>query len=247
MKKKGKKESKENKVIHIKHWPERDRPRMRLLEKGPEAMNDAALLAILLRTGRQGKDAVGLAREILTEFGGFGGLMSATSEDLKKIRGIGKAKIAQILAAMEIVKRQLRQPLVRLNVIENPNDLHDYLKASMGPLNREEFRLLYLNRSKHLITEEVLFKGTVDMSAVRPRKVAESVLRKKASALILAHNHLTDLPLASDDDIQLTKALVKACWTVDIPILDHVVIGRNSYLSMKKHHPEIFEGENDIA
>jgi len=218
-----------------------------LLEKGPEALSDAALLAILLRTGREGKDAVGLAREMLKEFGGFSGLMSATQEDLIKIKGVGKAKIAQILASMEIVKRRLRQPLAQLNLIENAEDLHEYLKASMGPLNREEFRLLYLNRSRHLISEEVLFKGTVDMSVVYPREVVESALRRKASALILAHNHPTDLPMASDEDIQLTRALVKACWTVDIPILDHVVIGRNSYLSMKRHHPEIFEGENDIA
>ena len=85
------------------------------------------------------------------------------------------------------------------------------------------------------------------MSVVYPREVVESALRKKASALILAHNHPTDLPLASEEDIQLTKDLVRACWTVDIPILDHVVIGRNSFLSMKRHHPEIFEGEDDIA
>jgi DNA repair protein RadC len=241
------KESKKTKVIHIKDWPEGDRPREMLLEKGPEALSDAALLAILLRTGREGKDAVGLAREMLKEFGGFIGLMSATQEDLIKIKGVGKAKIAQILSAMEIVKRRLRQPLAQLNLIENAEDLHEYLKTSMGPLNREEFRLLYLNRSRHLISEEVLFKGTVDMSVVYPREVVESALRKKASALILAHNHPTDLPMASDEDIQLTRALVKACWTVDIPILDHVVIGRNSYLSMKRHHPEIFEGDDEVA
>jgi len=205
-------ESKREKVIHIKDWPEGDRP-----------------------------------REMLKEFGGFVGLMAATQEDLIKIKGIGKAKIAQILSAMEIVKRRLRQPLAQLNLIENPDDLHEYLKASMGPLNREEFKLLYLNRSRHLISEEVLFKGTVDMSVVYPREVVESALRKKASALILVHNHPTDLPMASDEDIQLTIALVKACWTVDIPILDHVVIGRNGYLSMKRHYPEIFEGDDEVA
>ena len=143
--------------------------------------------------------------------------------------------------------RRSKRLLAGLNLIENPDDLHDYLKASMGPLSREEFRVLYLNRSRHLISEEVLFKGTVDMSKVYPREVVESALRKKASAIILAHNHPTDLPLASDEDIQFTKALVKACWTVDIPILDHVVIGRNSFLSIKRRHPDIFEGENDIA
>ena len=147
--------------IHIKDWPEGDRPREMLLEKGPEALSDAALLAILLRTGRQGKDAVGLAREMLTEFDGFRGLMSATYEDLLRTKGIGKAKIAQIPAAKEIVKRQLRQPLNQLNVIQNPNDLFDYLKVSMGNLSKEEFRVLHLNRSKHLIAEEVLFKERI--------------------------------------------------------------------------------------
>ena len=243
----GEKERKRKKVIHIKDWPEGDRPREMLLEKGPEALSNAALLAILLRTGRQGKDAVGLAREMLTEFDGFRGLMSATYEDLLRTKGIGKAKIAQILAAMEIVKRQLRQPLKHLNIIRNPNDLFDYLKVSMGNLSKEEFRVLHLNRSKHLISEEVLFKGTVDLSAVYPREIVEAALRKKASALILAHNHPTGLPEASEEDIKLTESLVKACWTVDIPILDHIIIGRGGFLSMKRYYPEIFEGDDEVA
>ena len=240
-------ETKDKHVVHIKDWPEGDRPREMLLDKGPKALSDAALLAILLRTGRQGKDAVALAREMLTEFGGFGGLMAATYDDLLKIKGIGKAKIAQILAAMEIVKRQLRQPLKRLNIVKNPDDLFDYLRASMGNLNREEFRVLHLNRSKHLIAEEVLFKGTVDVSAVYPREIVEAALRKKASALILAHNHPTSAPEASEEDVQLTRSLVQACWTVDIPILDHIIIGRGGYLSMKRYYPDIFEGENEVA
>ncbi len=247
MKKNGKKEAQGKKVIHIKRWTEGDRPRERLLEKGPEALSDAALLAILLGRGGQGKDAPSLAREMLEEFGGLNGLVSATSDDLMRIKGIGKAKTARILAAMEIVKRRLRQPLARLNLIENPDRLHDYLKTSMGDLNREEFRVLYLNQSRHLISEEVLFKGAADKSVVDPRQVAASAIRKKASALILVHNHPTGLPLTSDEDIQLTKVLVKACLTRDIPILDHVVIGRNSFWSMKRHYPHIFEGENDIA
>lgn len=218
-----------------------------LLEKGPEALSDAALLAILLRTGRQGKDAVGLAREMLKEFSGFLGLMSATQEDLLEIKGVGKAKIAQILAAMEIVKRQLHQPLKKLNIIQNPHSLFDYLKASMGNLNREEFRLFHLNRSKHLIAEEVIFKGTLDFTAVYPREIVESALRKKASALILAHNHPTGLPKASSEDIELTAALVKACWTVDIPILDHVIIGKGDCMSMRRYYPDLFEGDNEAA
>ena len=243
----GRKEDKGKDPVHIKDWPEGDRPREMLLEKGPESLNDAALLAILLRTGRQGQDAVALAREMLTGFGGFRGLMSATYEDLIKIKGIGKAKIAQLLAAMEIVRRQLRQPLQQVNIIRNPHELFEYLRASMGHISREEFRLLHLNRSRQLIDEEVLFRGTVDESAIYAREVVESALRKKASALIFAHNHPTGSCQASSEDIELTKGLVKACRTVDIPVLDHVIVGNDGFLSMKRAFPEIFEGDNEVA
>ena len=241
---KGKKD--DNK-LHIKNWPEGDRPREMLLKKGPEALSDAALLAILLRIGMKGKNAITLAREVIDRFGGLNGLMMATQEDLLSVKGIGKAKAAQIRAAMEIVKRQLRQPLEKINIIKNPRHLFEYLKVSMADLSREEFRLLHLNRSKHLIAEEVLFRGTVDESAVYTREVVESALRKKASALILAHNHPTGLPEASEEDIKLTESLVKACWTVDIPIIDHIIIGRGEFLSMKHDYPEIFEGDNEVA
>jgi DNA repair protein RadC len=141
----------EEEHLHIKDWPEGDRPREMLLEKGAGSLSDAALLAILLRTGRHGQNAIALARETINTFGGLNGLMTATQEDLLEIKGIGKAKVAHILAAMEIVKRQLRQPLAKINIIENPQDLFEYLKVSMSNLSREEFRLLHLNRSKHLI------------------------------------------------------------------------------------------------
>lgn len=233
-------------TVHIKDWPEGERPREMLLEKGPEALSDAALLAILLRTGRPGQDAVALARHMLTSFGGFRGLMSARHDDLVEVKGIGKAKIAQILAAMEIARRQLRQKLAKVNVIRSPNDLFEYLKASMGNLRREEFRVLHLNRAKHLIAEETLFKGTVDQSAVYAREVVESALRRKASALILAHNHPTGPAQASSEDFELTEVLVKACWAVHIPVLDHIIIAQDGFLSLKQTHPEVLEREHRI-
>jgi DNA repair protein RadC len=243
----GEEGSKKDKVVHIKNWPEGDRPREMLLAHGPEALSDAALLAILLRTGRQGKDAVALAREMLSELGGFQGLLSASCEDLLNIKGIGQAKIAQILAAMEIVKRQLRQPLKKPNIVQSPSALFEYLKVSMGNLNKEEFRLLHLNRAKALIAEEIVFRGTVDNAFVYPREIVESALRKKASALILAHNHPTGEAEASEEDLQLTRSLVQACWTVDIPILDHIIVGRGGFMSMRRYYPDIFEGENEVA
>jgi len=237
------KSDKEKNNMHIKDWPEGDRPREMLLEKGPEALSDAALLAILLRTGRQGKNAIALAREMISNFGGLNGLMMATQDDLLSVKGIGKAKMAQILAAMEIVKRRLRQPLEKINIIENPRDLFEYLKASMSNLSREEFRLLHLNRSKHLIAEEVLFRGTVDESAVYAREVVESALKKKASALIFVHNHPTGPAQFSPEDIELTKALIAGCRAVDIPVLDHVVTGRGDCVSLRQECPDIFTGD----
>jgi len=226
--------------LHIKDWPEGDRPREMLLDKGPEALSDAALLAILLRTGRQGQNAIALAREMIVKFGGLHGLMSTTSEDLLGVKGIGKAKVAQILAAMEIVKRQLRQPLKKINIIDNPHHLFEYLKVSMSNLSREEFRVLHLNRSKHLIAEEVLFRGTVDESSIYTREVIESALRKKASALIFVHNHPTGPAEASQEDVELTRSLVNACRAVDIPVLDHVIVGNDGFLSMRQEQPELF-------
>lgn len=229
--------------LHIKYWPESERPREMLLEKGPSVLSDAALLAVLLRTGRQGQDAVALAREIIGKFGGLNGLVSATSEDLLRVKGIGKAKVAQILAAMEMVKRQLRQPLETTNVVENPDQLFAYLRASTNGLDREEFRILHLNRSRQLMADEVLFYGTVDESAVYSREVVKAALARKASAIILVHNHPAGPAKPSNEDIALTVALVKACATVDMPVLDHVIIGGNECVSLRQHQPELFNQE----
>jgi DNA repair protein RadC len=226
--------------IHIKEWPEDERPREMLLEKGPEALSDAALLAILLRTGRKGQNAIELARDLIERFGGLSGLLSTRHEDLRKMKGIGKAKSAQILAAMEIVRRQFSKPLQKTNVIENPDTLFEYLKTSMQNLPREEFRVLHLNKSKHLVGEEILFRGTVDESAIYAREVVESAIRKKASALIFVHNHPNGQSIASAEDKTLTTELISACKAVRIPVLDHVVIGQDGFLSMRRKYPELF-------
>jgi DNA repair protein RadC len=241
------KHKKGKKVVNIKDWPSTEGPRETLLQKGPEALSDAAILAVLLGTGGKGKDVVALSREILKEFGGFHGLTSATYEDLLRLKGMGKAKTTQLLAAMEIVKRQLRRAFEKVSVVQGADHLFNYLRMSMGNLNREEFRLLHLNRSNHLITEEILRKGPLDLSTVHPREVVESALRKKASALILAHNHPTGLLEVSEEDIELTLALVKACWMADIPILDHILIGRGGFRSMKRDYPDIFAGDDEVA
>jgi DNA repair protein RadC len=243
----ARKETGSRNVIRIKNWPEGDRPRDRLVEKGPEALSDAGILSIFLGSGGERKDTLSLAREVLTALGGLRGLFSATYDDLTSIKGIGKAKAAHILAAMEILKRHLREPLQKLNLIQNLNDLHQYLSISMRNLNRQEWRLLYLSQSRHLIAEEVLLRGEAGTSAVDTREVVKSALKKKASALILAHNQLTGLPKASEEEIRMTRSLVQACWNEDIPILDHIIIGPGGHVSLRRRFPDLFEGEDEVA
>lgn len=243
----GEKREKEKKVVLLTDWAGNKSPRETLLQKGPDALSDSAILAALLGTAGRDKDPVALAKEILKKFGGLHGLTSATYKDLSKVKGMGKARAAQIMAAMEIVKRQIRRAFEKVSVVQSADHLFNYLRMCMGNLDREEFRLLHLNRSNHLIAEEILFEGSLDLSTVDPRKVVDSALKKKASALILVHNHPTGLIEASEGDIELTLTLVKACYLADIPVLDHIIIGRGGFSSMKRDYPYVFSGDDEVA
>jgi DNA repair protein RadC len=153
----------------IKDWPKSERPRELLLERGPEFVSDAGLVAILLRIGVKGKDAVSLARELINQFGGLRGLLNANRKDLVRIKGLGSAKIAQLLAATEIAKRQLKEQIIGKTVIHGPEDMIEYLSMSMSNLKEEVFKVVYLNSANIVLAVEDLFKGTVDQSAVYPR------------------------------------------------------------------------------
>jgi len=146
----------------IKSWPKSERPRELLLDKGPEYVSDAGLVAILLRTGIEGKDAVTLARELLKHFGGLRGLLNANKKDLEKIKGLGIAKISQLLSATEIAKRQLKEDIVGKTVINGPEDVLEYFSVSMSNLKEEVFKVIYLNSANVVLAVEDLFKGTVD-------------------------------------------------------------------------------------
>ncbi|HDL64539.1 MAG TPA: hypothetical protein ENH12_04030 [Proteobacteria bacterium] len=151
----------------IKSWPKYERPREILLEKGPDHLSDAGLIAILLRSGTAKKDAVQLARELLDRFGGLSELLRAPKKDLEEIRGMGPAKIAQLMAALEIIKRQLRDSLKKSEMMtfENPRIIFDYLQSSMGAYKKEVFKVLYLNAGNQLIDDEDLFQGTLNECA----------------------------------------------------------------------------------
>lgn len=218
----------------IKYWPKSEQPREILLEKGPEFISDAGLVAILLRTGVKGKDAVTLSRELLNHFGGLRGILNANKKDLEKVKGLGAAKIAQLLAAFEIAKRQLKEELVDNKAIKGPEDVIAYLALSMADLKEEVFSVIYLNSANVILSIEELFKGTVDQSAVYPREVIKRALELNASALIFVHNHPSGDLKPSKQDLSINQKLKNACQAVDITPLDHLLITPTGYLSFKE-------------
>jgi len=218
----------------IKSWPKSERPRELLLDKGPEYVSDAGLVAILLRTGIEGKDAVTLARELLKNFGGFRGLLNADKKDLENIKGLGTAKISQLLAATEIAKRQSKEEIVGKTVINGPEDVLEYLSVSMSNLKEEVFKVIYLNSANVVLAAEDLFKGTVDQSAVYPREIIKMAFELNASGLIFVHNHPSGNLKPSKHDLSLNDKLVKACRAVDLTPLDHIIIGPTGYISLKE-------------
>jgi len=225
----------ETKTNHgIKSWPKSERPRELLLEKGPEYVSDAGLVAILLRIGIEGKDAVTLARELLKHFGGLRGLLNADKKDLENIKGLGTAKIAQLLAATEIAKRQLKEEIVGKTVINGPEDVLEYISLSMSNLKEEVFKVIYLNSANVVLAAEDLFKGTVDQSAVYPREIIKRAFDLNASGLIFVHNHPSGSLKPSKHDLSLNEKLVKACRAVDLTPVDHLIIGPTGHISFKE-------------
>ena len=221
-------------AVAIRQWPRHERPRELLLEKGPEYVSDAGLLAIILRTGTRGKDAVSLGRELLSRFGGLRGLMRAGREELEKVPGLGPAKIAQLMASIEIVRRQLHEETVGRTIINGPADVMEYLSLTMSNMTREAFKAIYLNNSNTVLSVETVSEGTVNQAAVYPREVIKRALELNATAIIFVHNHPSGNMTPSRNDISLHRKLTEACRSVDITILDHFIIGPDGYLSFKE-------------
>ena len=223
-----------NKSKGIKYWPKSERPRELLLEKGPEFVSDAGLLAILLRSGVKGKDAVTLGRELLDQFSGLRGILNARKKDLEEVKGLGTAKIAQLLAAIEIAKRQLKEEVMGNKAIKGPEDVMEYISLSMANLKEEVFKVIYLNSANIILAMEDLFKGTVNQSAVYPREVVKRALELNACALIFVHNHPSGDLNPSQQDLSLNEKLIRACLAIDLTPLDHLIISPAGYISFKE-------------
>jgi DNA repair protein RadC len=209
----------------ITDWPDAERPREKLLERGPSSLSDAELLAIFLRTGIPGKTAVDLARDLLDEYGGLRALLEADRKGFCRAKGLGDAKYAQLQATMEIARRHLGETLQRGDALSNPEDTSRYLSAKLRHYPHEVFACLFLDTRLRVIRFEELFFGTLDGASVHPREVVKKALSHNASAVILAHNHPSGVAEPSQADLSLTRRLKEALALVDIRVLDHLIIG----------------------
>ncbi|GAB3487920.1 RadC family protein [Marinomonas epiphytica] len=218
--------------MSIKHWPEQDRPREKLINLGPSALTDAELLAIFLRTGSQGFSAVELARLLLTEFGGLRSLLSASREEFCQGYGLGDAKYTQLQAVMEMSKRHLLEQLQRDTIFASADLVRQYLASQLRHVQRETFAVLFLDSQHRLIQYQELFFGTIDSAAVYPREVVKAALKHNAAAVILAHNHPSGVAEPSQADIAITERIKSALQLVDIRLLDHFVVGEGEPVSL---------------
>ncbi len=221
--------------MSIKDWPADERPREKLLRRGADALTDAELLAIFLRTGTQGKSAVDMARDLLTEFGSLRALLIADQERFCQSHGLGLAKYAQLQAVLEMARRHFSEILQRGNALISPDITRAYLSAQLRGLNYEVFACLFLDNQHRVIVWEELFRGTLDGASVYPREVAKRALFHHAAAVIFAHNHPSGINEPSQADRQITDKLKQALALFDIRVLDHFIVGDGEPYSFAEH------------
>jgi len=221
--------------MSIKHWPAQERPREKLLERGAQALTDAELLAIFLRTGVAGRSAVDLARQLLGEFGGLRALLEADLASFSSHLGLGPAKYSQLQAVLEMGRRHLAEGLRRDSALESPQQVRDYLKARLRHEPHEIFGCLFLDTRHRVLAFEALFHGTIDGASVYPRQVVKRALTHNAAAVILTHNHPSGVAEPSQADRLLTGRLKEALGLVDVRVLDHFIVGEGEPLSMAEY------------
>lgn len=215
----------------IVSWPEEERPRERLLSRGAQALTDAELVAILIRVGFKGTNAVELARQLLQQFGSLRAMVEAPVIALLDVKGLKGAKAAQLLAAMEIARRVAIPTKRSQLIIKSTAAAAEYLSDRMRGLSEENFRVLYLNRRNALLDDALIAHGSVD--AVHPplRTIVARALQVNASALIAAHNHPSGSADASESDRLLTQDMIAACRPLGIKFLDHLIVGEETTFS----------------
>ncbi|MCG2633739.1 MAG: DNA repair protein RadC [Gammaproteobacteria bacterium] len=216
----------------ISEWHPSERPREKLLERGAEALSDAELLAIILRTGLPGRTAIDLARDLLTRFGSLKQLLNADQQSFCAEAGLGPAKYAQFRAVVEIGARYLAEEITHNQPLTSPTSAIDYLRMRLRGHQQEVFGCLFLDNRNRVLVFEELFYGTIDSAAVYPREIAKRGLQLNAAAVILAHNHPSGVAEPSASDQNITRQIRTALELLDIRLLDHVIVGDGVPTSM---------------
>ena len=216
----------------LKDIPEEARPREKLLARGPGALSDAELLALLLRTGLPGKNALQMGQELLDQFGGVAGLLHTGADALKSIKGLGPAKRAEIVAVLELARRALTAQLKQQTLFDAPHAVRDFLQLQLGSRPHEIFAVMFLDSQHRLIVLEELFRGTLTQTSVYPREVVVRALALNAASVVLAHNHPSGTAQPSRADEALTQTLKAALGLVDVRVLDHFVVTSTEAVSM---------------
>ncbi|MFM8575252.1 MAG: DNA repair protein RadC [Limnohabitans sp.] len=211
--------------------PAQARPREKLLERGPQALSDVELLAILLRTGMAGKNVLSLAEELLAP-GGIPGLLHASRQQLQAFKGLGPAKQAELLAVAELARRSIGQQLREREAFHTPGAVKQYLQLHLAHKTHEVFAVLFLDSQNRMLALEELFRGTLTQTSVYPREVVLRALHHASSAVVLAHNHPSGSVQPSRADEALTQNLKASLALVDVRVLDHIIVGHGQTLSM---------------
>jgi len=218
----------------IRDLPEEERPRERLAKRGPEALANSELLAILLRTGSAKESALGLASRLLSRFGGLRGIAQATVEQLSEVSGMGLAKAAQLKAAFELGKRLAVSSDEARPTIGSPGDAASLVMEEVRYQDREHFLALFLDSRNRVIAQRTISVGSLQSNIVHPREVFKEAISRSSASLIVLHNHPSGDPTPSEDDRAITARLKEAGNLIGIPLLDHIIIGGGRFVSLKE-------------
>lgn len=215
----------------IRHWPIEMRPRERILQSGVQALSDAELLSIFIRTGNKTRNAIELSTDILQHFGGFADLLTSSLSDFKDIQGLGLAKWTQLQAAQEMVKRASLEKLRERPLLQSQAITRQFLQSSIGSLEYEVFACFFLDQLGYLIEFKIIFRGGSNQILIYPRELIKEALKRNSFALIFAHNHPNGLAYPSDADIKLTEKLNNLCHGLEIKVLDHLIVTAKGFYS----------------
>ena len=220
----------------INEWPHERRPRERLIREGAHALSDEELLAIFLRTGVAGKDAVALGRDLMHHFVSLHRLFAASLQEFSAVKGLGPAKYTQLQAVMELARRAIKEEVrTSANALNSPRAVKEYLHIALAGKPFESFHVLFLDVKNRLIEAKEMFRGTLTHTSVYPREVVREALARNAASVMLAHNHPSGTPDPSESDLLLTRALMQALALVDIRVLDHFVVAGHQIHSFAEH------------